>query len=30
MQQRNKQLPYFDDDEEIGEPHTVFIGPIEK
>nr|XP_041571002.1 sentrin-specific protease 6 isoform X5 [Taeniopygia guttata] len=30
MQQRNKQLPFFDDDEEIGEPHTVFIGPIEK
>ncbi|KFV88623.1 Sentrin-specific protease 6, partial [Struthio camelus australis] len=30
MQQRNKQLPYFDDDEEVGEPHTVFIGPIEK
>ncbi|NXQ87830.1 SENP6 protease, partial [Nyctibius grandis] len=30
MPQRNKQLPYFDDDEEIGEPHTVFIGPIEK
>uniref|UniRef100_A0A8C3KEE5 Sentrin-specific protease 6 n=1 Tax=Calidris pygmaea TaxID=425635 RepID=A0A8C3KEE5_9CHAR len=30
LQQRNKQLPYFDDDEEIGEPHTVFIGPIEK
>ncbi|KFO79026.1 Sentrin-specific protease 6, partial [Cuculus canorus] len=30
MQQRNKQLPYFDDDDEIGEPHTVFIGPIEK
>ncbi|KFV07918.1 Sentrin-specific protease 6, partial [Pterocles gutturalis] len=30
MQPRNKQLPYFDDDEEIGEPHTVFIGPIEK
>ncbi|NWU97470.1 SENP6 protease, partial [Upupa epops] len=30
IQQRNKQLPYFDDDEEIGEPHTVFIGPIEK
>uniref|UniRef100_A0A8C4TT47 Sentrin-specific protease 6 n=1 Tax=Falco tinnunculus TaxID=100819 RepID=A0A8C4TT47_FALTI len=30
VQQRNKQLPYFDDDEEIGEPHTVFIGPIEK
>ncbi|NWX16143.1 SENP6 protease, partial [Aegotheles bennettii] len=30
MQQRNKQLPYFDDEEEIGEPHTVFIGPIEK
>lgn len=29
MQQRNKQL-YFDDEEEIGEPHTVFIGPIEK
>ncbi|NXU57760.1 SENP6 protease, partial [Turnix velox] len=28
--QRTKQLPYFDDDEEIGEPHTVFIGPIEK
>ncbi|NXB51669.1 SENP6 protease, partial [Leucopsar rothschildi] len=30
IQQRNKQLPFFDDDEEIGEPHTVFIGPIEK
>ncbi|NWU78854.1 SENP6 protease, partial [Onychorhynchus coronatus] len=30
MQQRTKQLPFFDDDEEIGEPHTVFIGPIEK
>ncbi|NXF73518.1 SENP6 protease, partial [Sclerurus mexicanus] len=30
LQQRNKQLPFFDDDEEIGEPHTVFIGPIEK
>ncbi|KFV66417.1 Sentrin-specific protease 6, partial [Dryobates pubescens] len=30
IQQRSKQLPYFDDDEEIGEPHTVFIGPIEK
>ncbi|XP_051633981.1 sentrin-specific protease 6 isoform X1 [Manacus candei] len=30
MQQRNKQLPFFEDDEEIGEPHTVFIGPIEK
>ncbi|NXO23149.1 SENP6 protease, partial [Cisticola juncidis] len=30
VQQRNKQLPFFDDDEEIGEPHTVFIGPIEK
>ncbi|NXF40736.1 SENP6 protease, partial [Nyctibius bracteatus] len=30
MPQRNKQLQYFDDDEEIGEPHTVFIGPIEK
>ncbi|XP_068039981.1 sentrin-specific protease 6 isoform X7 [Anomalospiza imberbis] len=30
MQQRNKQLSFFDDDEEIGEPHTVFIGPIEK
>ncbi|XP_066035758.1 sentrin-specific protease 6 isoform X1 [Chamaea fasciata] len=30
MQQRNKQLPFFDDDEEVGEPHTVFIGPIEK
>ncbi|XP_064020301.1 sentrin-specific protease 6 isoform X2 [Pogoniulus pusillus] len=30
VQQRSKQLPYFDDDEEIGEPHTVFIGPIEK
>ncbi|NXO50591.1 SENP6 protease, partial [Aramus guarauna] len=30
MQQRNKQLPYFDDDDEVGEPHTVFIGPIEK
>ncbi|KFP77815.1 Sentrin-specific protease 6, partial [Acanthisitta chloris] len=30
MQQRNKQLSYFEDDEEIGEPHTVFIGPIEK
>ncbi|NXU36713.1 SENP6 protease, partial [Drymodes brunneopygia] len=30
MQQRNKQLPFFDDDEDIGEPHTVFIGPIEK
>ncbi|NXL85469.1 SENP6 protease, partial [Alectura lathami] len=30
VQQRNKQLPYFDDEEEIGEPHTVFIGPIEK
>ncbi|NXN44043.1 SENP6 protease, partial [Rhinoptilus africanus] len=30
LQQRTKQLPYFDDDEEIGEPHTVFIGPIEK
>ncbi|NXE62294.1 SENP6 protease, partial [Calcarius ornatus] len=30
MQQRNKQLPFFDDDEEIGEPHTVFIGPVEK
>ncbi|NWR73068.1 SENP6 protease, partial [Centropus unirufus] len=30
MQQRSKQLPYFDDDDEIGEPHTVFIGPIEK
>ncbi|KFP73270.1 Sentrin-specific protease 6, partial [Apaloderma vittatum] len=30
MQQRPKQLPYFEDDEEIGEPHTVFIGPIEK
>ncbi|NWV15775.1 SENP6 protease, partial [Ptilonorhynchus violaceus] len=30
MQQRNKQLPFFDDDEEIGEPHTVFMGPIEK
>ncbi|NXB89257.1 SENP6 protease, partial [Vidua chalybeata] len=30
MQQRNKQLPFFDDDEEIGEPQTVFIGPIEK
>ncbi|NXY13056.1 SENP6 protease, partial [Atrichornis clamosus] len=30
MQQRNKQLPFFDDDDEIGEPHTVFIGPIEK
>ncbi|NWU53016.1 SENP6 protease, partial [Dromas ardeola] len=30
LQQRNKQLPYFDDDEEIGESHTVFIGPIEK
>ncbi|XP_071892364.1 sentrin-specific protease 6 isoform X4 [Anas platyrhynchos] len=29
VQQRNKQL-YFDDEEEIGEPHTVFIGPIEK
>ncbi|NWU04949.1 SENP6 protease, partial [Cephalopterus ornatus] len=30
MQPRTKQLPFFDDDEEIGEPHTVFIGPIEK
>ncbi|NXP56401.1 SENP6 protease, partial [Heliornis fulica] len=30
IQQRNKQLPYFDDDDEVGEPHTVFIGPIEK
>ncbi|XP_031466981.1 sentrin-specific protease 6 isoform X3 [Phasianus colchicus] len=30
VQPRNKQLPYFDDEEEIGEPHTVFIGPIEK
>ncbi|KAK2544875.1 sentrin-specific protease 6 isoform X1 [Columba livia] len=30
MQQRNKQLPYFDDDEEIGDSHKVFIGPIEK
>ncbi|NXC86396.1 SENP6 protease, partial [Cercotrichas coryphoeus] len=30
IQQRNKQLPFFDDDEEIGEQHTVFIGPIEK
>ncbi|NXM90868.1 SENP6 protease, partial [Oenanthe oenanthe] len=30
IQQRNKQLPFFDDDEEISEPHTVFIGPIEK
>ncbi|NXH20681.1 SENP6 protease, partial [Bucco capensis] len=30
LQQRSKQLPYFDEDEEIGEPHTVFIGPIEK
>ncbi|NWI88007.1 SENP6 protease, partial [Pitta sordida] len=30
MQQRSKQLSFFDDDEEIGEPHTVFIGPIEK
>ncbi|NWW96309.1 SENP6 protease, partial [Rhynochetos jubatus] len=29
IQQRSK-LPCFDDDEEIGEPHTVFIGPIEK
>ncbi|XP_072498737.1 sentrin-specific protease 6 isoform X3 [Notamacropus eugenii] len=24
------QFQFFDDDEEIGEPHTVFIGPIEK
>ncbi|XP_071597629.1 sentrin-specific protease 6 isoform X7 [Heliangelus exortis] len=30
IQQRNKQLPYFEEEEEIGEPHTVFIGPIEK
>lgn len=30
MQQRSKQLSYFDDDDEVGEPHTVFIGPIEK
>uniref|UniRef100_A0A8D0HTL9 SUMO specific peptidase 6 n=1 Tax=Sphenodon punctatus TaxID=8508 RepID=A0A8D0HTL9_SPHPU len=31
IQTRNAtQFQFFDDDEEIGEPHTVFIGPIEK
>ncbi|XP_053142906.1 sentrin-specific protease 6 isoform X2 [Hemicordylus capensis] len=31
MQLRNStQFQFFDDDEESGEPHTVFIGPIEK
>ncbi|XP_005299676.1 sentrin-specific protease 6 isoform X8 [Chrysemys picta bellii] len=31
MQLRNAPpFQFFDDDDEIGEPHTVFIGPIEK
>uniref|UniRef100_A0A8C3RYE1 SUMO specific peptidase 6 n=1 Tax=Chelydra serpentina TaxID=8475 RepID=A0A8C3RYE1_CHESE len=31
MQLRNTPpFQFFDDDDEIGEPHTVFIGPIEK
>jgi sentrin-specific protease 6 len=31
MQIRNKQeFQFFDDEEEPGESHTIFIGPIEK
>ncbi|XP_075718155.1 sentrin-specific protease 6 isoform X2 [Rhinoderma darwinii] len=30
MKLRNTQLKFFDDDEEEGDPHNVFVGPIEK
>jgi sentrin-specific protease 6 len=31
IQLRSKQeLQFFDDDEEAGESHTIFIGPVEK
>ncbi|XP_059557141.1 sentrin-specific protease 6 isoform X7 [Myotis daubentonii] len=30
IQLRSKQFQFFDDDEETGEGHTIFMGPVEK